>query len=1850
MVLLQKEVENCNTVAQQTTTLLEILPRLNAVILNSLDLSVEDLQMRVVFLQNIHSLVSNEFSEPDRSFLQCLEKLITDGKEFIQSVLKNSIRSLQDRLWPLYERILSLPELRVDFFSYSLSRLKEILHFVDQQEEGAGGGGEEEEFTDSLELLLGSANMQHPIILSILPTEQAEAKIRRMIEVLAVFSQQVEKLPNNSHKKRLQILDHLKILLDCYDASLSRLSKANDKETKMCEATLTGIGLGFFLINQRMARAIASLSKEGKEVKSNRSGNRSVSEINGIFFKLNPDKTMSVYDEIHPELEDTVSAVYRLLQQPSAISSTLLIKIDNIFVEEQKFQSKFVQASLGIKGISLGDYLDIIQVIRMVQENGSKREFYSLLKETYVGVFVERYPEAIEITKDTKAYQFLPLVSKFLNDIGRSRGIHGLHNLSDSQAAKMLKNLSGFQLLKTFALIFRFPNLFDIQTMNYYINFLQTMETIRNLFPKLEAAEIFEQLTVINQKCNLENFGTHILASILTNPGDHHGENLKVEMETDKDGRIESWQIVGIDNDEVFRAPIHRSHYIGVKTVLYLMEQMETPLKPHLKEIFLKSSPLQLCTNLLSTLEKQNRLYVKLVGPKNQINSLQVPLCLRPEVLLVIFEKARAITNLLLEVGDNEEELSLQQLLTGIQPLVSAQYFLASKALPFNEKEAFISYIHKSLQMDKEILNISPITRDYSEEEVAKQSLLECTELLIKNYVNIDLLSPQEKVDLFGLIHESFPQLSATLRLTFSTADEERLFFFRAVDLRYNELVKDILFNDSKNSKRKFVRMRNNEEMTGFLLAAAKLDASLIRIFLHHLSPDEIRATNAHGETALHLIVKQFRPFPRQARFIFFSFLDHLTPLVNESDKDGKVPLYHALKNYPTNPSFSKEIIRALIEHGADCNKEVRFNRKPLDIAVEINDETLVEFLLSLNAVESTRKSRVFSFYQQHPNFDKLLSRKELDARMTQGVVALSPFIHFCQQKGSKSSEFRLDFLKNSFEVSHSAWNLLMSDRSVEQKLSFYQPLFQGPGGFYVRLFSLFPTIDFAAYSFFSLLIGGGILKSDLVRLSSSTETLPALVYPEISGFSLFDVLSDQELSWILYGVDPGSFSCFALTSLLVNFDDGRPENFVLRKSQSSFHIYCINPEKAFTEDDLSQEVHGKSIIFCLNQMRLPISKKVKRKFLSLNIEEKLHRWLVDLEEREDILFKMFEKDLSRLTDRQIFVVAPFPSTLMCILKRRFKSIKDCLQKQRNPSCLDVLCHTFPLVGPLYRAAFESSHHPLERFARVSAMQRSDNGFSDTFNLKRFLDVQKLSVHALQSSKCIYPARKMTNELIRSTVKEQSPSKLLKNPDFSKLCESEKQRLLESFPEETQKVMLSSPRKFLKCLDNNRVEELTLQRYNLVDDKMMKRLIFKFEKLVALSISSMELLTASFFDILPKLCPTLHRLSLRALHINKISIESSSLNDLQISSCTNLTALSIVAPSLKELQLDSCDSLAQFSVLPKSLRLNYYRQDNCEKLNIWPNLVDRRFSRKKFLELHHVRLHPEESWGTLQDFFSKNMREVPRELKSRDQLFALKNLELKRMKITIVDPELGSLVNLKKLSLSENRINSLPKELFSLVSLKKLDLSFNNLEKDFTSNIQYLSRLESLNLASNAIEFIPAEIASLSNLTEFILCYNQIKCIPAEIAQLRNLRLLDLTFNRVHCVPYEVSLMHKIEIIKLGDNCIYTMPSAIGFLKILSELELFSNNLKSISFLGPRLVSLKKLSLAMNTISQIPEDIKFLVDLEELNLKKNQISVLPPEIKQLKFLRILNLSENPLKSDFKNKKHPFYDGIDSVLI
>jgi len=231
---------------------------------------------------------------------------------------------------------------------------------------------------------------------------------------------------------------------------------------------------------------------------------------------------------------------------------------------------------------------------------------------------------------------------------------------------------------------------------------------------------------------------------------------------------------------------------------------------------------------------------------------------------------------------------------------------------------------------------------------------------------------------------------------------------------------------------------------------------------------------------------------------------------------------------------------------------------------------------------------------------------------------------------------------------------------------------------------------------------------------------------------------------------------------------------------------------------------------------------------------------------------------------------------------------------------------------------------------------------------------------------------------------------------------------------------------------------------------------------------------------------------------------------------------------------------------------------------------------------------------------------LPRDIK---KLLKLKKLDISKLELTSICPEISNLKMLEELYLSHNSLSTLPQSISELKNLKILDLSYNELDM-LPSSFKNLKILEKLNISFNNFSELPLVISSLVTLVSINVASNKITQFTKELNNLYALTELIFTRNSLTNIPNEIGLMLGLKILDFGGNFIDKLPSEFGKLINLEILSLWGNNLVKLDASICKLKSLECLNLGSNKLNSLPSEIIDLTNITKLELFMNNDLIL----------------------------------------
>lgn len=219
------------------------------------------------------------------------------------------------------------------------------------------------------------------------------------------------------------------------------------------------------------------------------------------------------------------------------------------------------------------------------------------------------------------------------------------------------------------------------------------------------------------------------------------------------------------------------------------------------------------------------------------------------------------------------------------------------------------------------------------------------------------------------------------------------------------------------------------------------------------------------------------------------------------------------------------------------------------------------------------------------------------------------------------------------------------------------------------------------------------------------------------------------------------------------------------------------------------------------------------------------------------------------------------------------------------------------------------------------------------------------------------------------------------------------------------------------------------------------------------------------------------------------------------------------------------------------------------------------------------------------------------------------------------------------LDLHGNILSALPMGLRRLPNLRFLNLSNNALKMDRLDVIMEISSLVDLRLANNQLEgLFPSSVSRLSKLEALDLRSNALTALPEELGELKCLKSLDVGENRLTSLPFEALSKLPLTTLNAPKNNIggTLIPPSVDGLPTLQSLNITQNAVET--FAGNdtlALPNLHSLLISVNRIKQFP-NVSSWQSLLIFSAEDNKLSELPGGFVELKLLKSANFTGNDI--------------------
>ena len=197
-------------------------------------------------------------------------------------------------------------------------------------------------------------------------------------------------------------------------------------------------------------------------------------------------------------------------------------------------------------------------------------------------------------------------------------------------------------------------------------------------------------------------------------------------------------------------------------------------------------------------------------------------------------------------------------------------------------------------------------------------------------------------------------------------------------------------------------------------------------------------------------------------------------------------------------------------------------------------------------------------------------------------------------------------------------------------------------------------------------------------------------------------------------------------------------------------------------------------------------------------------------------------------------------------------------------------------------------------------------------------------------------------------------------------------------------------------------------------------------------------------------------------------------------------------------------------------------------------------------------------------------------------------------------------------------------------TLRELKLAENDLNGDLSSAICDLTALEVLELQSNKLTSIPADMQRLTQLRTLNVSDNQLRSLPSEVFSATVVEL-QASKNRLEGTLLSLSSVPHLQELNVAQNSLTSLCDGdVVELPALKTLNVSTNRLTSFPEVSTW-ISMTALLVGENKLSTLPEGFVTLQQLRTADFTGNDITQLDEKIALMEHLEHLTVAANPLR-------------------
>lgn len=261
--------------------------------------------------------------------------------------------------------------------------------------------------------------------------------------------------------------------------------------------------------------------------------------------------------------------------------------------------------------------------------------------------------------------------------------------------------------------------------------------------------------------------------------------------------------------------------------------------------------------------------------------------------------------------------------------------------------------------------------------------------------------------------------------------------------------------------------------------------------------------------------------------------------------------------------------------------------------------------------------------------------------------------------------------------------------------------------GLYLKVFPEYPLMELFLNDLHQRLGSDAIRPVDVWYWPTDKADYPVLVSQAVAGEPLHEVLQANRLPALC----PRSFSAQVLVAALVNFEDAKPDNFIVSDSPTGAKLIAIDNDRWFVPAFAGETLNAKNILFCLEAMHQPLDPVVREEVLGLNPQALLTQWLANLEAWGQRCQQHFGSKLqefyrarssvlkSKAFNERTMLLPPLPPYAIKDLFSHLHKLQDVLSEHPQANHWQCLAAINPRLANHYLRVFAQSESALGRFS-----------------------------------------------------------------------------------------------------------------------------------------------------------------------------------------------------------------------------------------------------------------------------------------------------------------------------------------------------------------------------------------------------------------------------------------------------------------------------------------------------------------------------------------------------------------------